>query len=286
MSKPIKLTDELLAKIQAEFVEAVKGIKMFDGKISYNKSFKRKESEDDKAYITFTPVAFAKMVMLIQEYTSEVAWHGVVDYDPEVPNVFNIVDILVYPQLVDGSNANTDQAEYTNWLYGLDDDVFSRVRMQGHSHMNFSTTPSAVDTTYWEGILTQLDDDMFYIFMIWNKKFEHTIKIYDLKNNTLYEDKDIEVMICEDGVNLDEFIKASKEVVRPKPKPPVTTGYAGQYASYQQGAAKGTAPQSAAVTTIRTKPKDQPPIGSDWGSQFDEEEGGWNGYGYGSRIYR
>lgn len=283
MSKPIKLTEELLAKIQAEFIETVKGIKMFDGKISYNKSFKWKESEDDKAYITFTPVAFAKMVMLIQAYSSEVAWHGVVDYDPEVSNVFNIVDILVYPQLVDGSNANTDQAEYTNWLYGLEDDVFCRVRMQGHSHVNFGTTPSAVDTTHQESILSQLDDDMFYIFMIWNKKFEHTIKIFDLKNNTLYEDKDIEVLICEDGVNLDEFIKASKEIVRPKPKP-ATTGYAGSYAGYQQGAARAAAPQSA-VTPIKSKPKDQPAIGSDWGSQFDDGEDGWNGYGYG-RVYR
>lgn len=276
MSKPIKLTEELLAKIQAEFMETVRNMKMFDGKISYNKSFKWKESEDDKAYITFTSVAFAKMIMLVQEYTSEVAWHGVVDYDPKVPNVFNIVDILVYPQLVDGSNANTDQAEYTNWLYGLDDDVFSRVRMQGHSHVNFSTNPSSVDTNYWEGILSQLDDDMFYIFMIWNKKFEHTIKIYDLKNNTLYEDKDIDVMICEDGVNLDEFIRASKEVVKPKPKP-ATTGYAGSYAGYRQPAVVGSTPQSAA-TTIKTKPKDQPAIGSDWGSRFDDYEDG--GYGY------
>lgn len=281
MSKPIKLTGELLAKIQAEFIEAVKDIKMFDGKISYNKSFKWKDSEDDKAYVTFTPVAFAKMITLIQEYSGEVAWHGVVDYDPEVPNVFNIVDILVYPQLVDGANVNTDQAEYTNWLYGLDDDVFKRVRMQGHSHVNFSTTPSAVDTTHQEGILSQLEDDMFYIFMIWNKKFEHTIKIFDLKNNTLYEDKDIEVVICQDGVNLDEFIKASKEVVRSKPKP-VTPPYSGSYPGYQQNAkpaaTQTAAPQSAAKV-VKTKPKDQPNIGTDWGSQFDDDD---FGYGYGA----
>lgn len=49
MSKPIKLTDELLAKIQAEFIETVKGIKMFDGKIS-NANFSDAHEPDDDPY--------------------------------------------------------------------------------------------------------------------------------------------------------------------------------------------------------------------------------------------
>lgn len=85
-------------------------------------------------------------------------------------------------------------------------------------------------------------------------------------------------------MNLDAFLKASKEVVKPKPKP-ATTGYPAAYQGYQQTVAKGAAPQSA-VTPIKTKPKEQPAIGSDWGAQFDEGEGGWNGYGYSGRIYR
>lgn len=45
MSKPIKLTDELLQKIQEEFVEKVKSMKMFDGKLKYEREFKWDDSD-------------------------------------------------------------------------------------------------------------------------------------------------------------------------------------------------------------------------------------------------
>ena len=35
------------------------------------------------------------------------------------------------PQEVTVSTVNTDQAAYTEWLYGLDDDTFNKIRMQG-----------------------------------------------------------------------------------------------------------------------------------------------------------
>lgn len=272
MSKPIRLTGELLEKIKAEFVETVKSMKMFDGKIKYEKSFRWKDSVDDKAYIVFTPVAFAKMTMLVQGFDSEVAWHGVVDVDPEVPNVFNIVDILVYPQLVDGSNVNTDQAAYTDWLYGLEDGVFERVRMQGHSHVNFSTRPSSVDDSHQESILKQVGDDMFYIFMIWNKKFEHTIRIFDMKNNTLYEDGDIEVLICQDGVDLNAFMKDAKEIVKAKPK---------------QTAAKSSVTQYKTTTSVKTKPKaGQTGVGSEWPGILDDDDPVGSGFRYYGQTYR
>ena len=223
MSKPIKLTEELLARIQQEFTESIRGTKMFDGKISYTKNFKWDNTGDDGAAVRFTPVAFAKMTMLLQEFDSEVAWHGVAYRSDNNPAEFIITDILVYPQVVSGSTVNTDQDEYTKWLYGLDDEVFNNVRMQGHSHVNFGTTPSSVDTTHQEQILSQLDDDMFYIFMIWNKKFEHTIKIFDLQNNTLYEDSDIVVSIIGENTDLDAFIVNAKELV--KKKTYTTTGF-------------------------------------------------------------
>jgi hypothetical protein len=34
------------------------------------------------------------------------------------------------------------------------------------------TTPSGVDTNLYDQLLGQLEDDMFYIFMIWNKRWE------------------------------------------------------------------------------------------------------------------
>lgn len=79
MSKPIKLTDELLQKIQEEFVEKVKSMKMFDGKLKYEREFKWDDSDNDRATVYLSSVAFAKMNALIQQFDSEVAWHGVVE---------------------------------------------------------------------------------------------------------------------------------------------------------------------------------------------------------------
>ena len=214
MSKPIKLTDELIAAIQQEFVESIKKTKMFDGKLNYTKNFKW--DGDDRATIVFSAVAFAKMTMLVQNFTSEVAWHGVAYRDEKKKNKFYITDILVYPQVVTGATVNTDQEAYQNWLYSYEDEVFNNIRMQGHSHVDFSTTPSGVDTAHQEKILSQIDDTMFYIFMIWNKKFERNIKIFDLANNTLYETSDIDVCIGNEDCDLNAFIKGAKELVKTK----------------------------------------------------------------------
>lgn len=248
MGKPIKLTDKLIQDITDEFVANVRKTKMFDGKINYVKNFKW--DTDEKASVTFSAVAFAKMTLLLQHFDSEVAWHGVAYRDENDPNSFYITDILVYPQLVSGSTVNTDQEEYQNWLYQQDDDVFNNIRMQGHSHVNFSTSPSPVDTTHQEKILDQLDDDMFYIFMIWNKKFERTIKIYDLKNNTLYENGEIEVFIGNEGNDLNEFVKGAKNIVKVKPYQPVGYQYGQQYS--QKSATTGATTTPAATTPVVT----------------------------------
>lgn len=223
MSKPIKLTEELIASIQQEFVESLRSAKMFDGKLNYSKNFKWDNKE--KATLVFSAVAFAKMLMLVQNFTSEVAWHGVVYRDEQKPNKFHVTDIIVYPQTVTGSTVNTDQEAYQNWLYSFDDEVFNNIRLQGHSHVNFSTNPSGVDTTHQEKILSQIDDDMFYIFVIWNQKMERFVKIFDLANNTLYESDEVDVVIGDAGCNLNEFLKGAKDLVKTKTYQTATTTY-------------------------------------------------------------
>ena len=256
MSKPIKLTEELIAAIQQEFIENVKKAKMFDGKLNYTKNFKW--DGDEKASVTFSAAAFAKMTMLVQTFSSEVAWHGVAFRDDEEKNKFHITDILVYPQVVTGSTVNTDQEAYQTWLYTHEDDVFNNIRMQGHSHVDFSTNPSGVDATHQEKILSQVDDDMFYIFMIWNKKFERNIKIFDMENNTLYENDDVNIYIGEDGCDLNAFIKGAKDIVKTK--------------TYQYSGGKNGG-QSASDKTKNNDKKNKPDIGSnsrgyDYGSYY------------------
>lgn len=284
MSKPIKLTDELLQKIQDEFIAKVKTIKMFDGKLEYSRTFKW-DGDDDRATVYLSLVAFAKMNALIQQFSDEIAWHGVVHRDPDNPSIFHITDILVYPQVVTGTTVNTDQDAYQTWLYSFDDDVFNNIRMQGHSHVNMSVFPSGVDTSYWEKLLAQISDDDYYIFMIWNKKYERFVRIFDLKNNTLYETADVDVFIGDTGVDLQAFISSAKEIVTKKTYTPTTTypsvyqdGYLG---GYQQNrvtpitsvaTAPAAAPVNSAPTVVKTKPK-AAKGGADIGRSFQDYEG-------------
>ena len=93
-----------------------------------------------------------------------------------------------------------------------DDDVFNKIRMQGHSHVNMAVSPSSVDLSLYERLLDQLSSDMFYIFMIWNKRGEKTVKIYDIRENILFETADVTVTIkgMEDMM---EFLEDAKELV-------------------------------------------------------------------------
>lgn len=288
MSKPIKITDTLMNSIIEEFTENVKKMKLFDGKISYIKNFKW--DVDEKATVVFSTDAFAKMTMLVQRFDSEVAWHGVAYRDEKEKSRFYITDILVYPQLVSGSTVNTDQEKYQNWLYAQKDEVFNNIRMQGHSHVNFSTSPSGVDTTHQEKILEQLDDDMFYIFMIWNKKFERTIKIFDLANNTLFENGDVDVLIGSDAVDLEAFVGEAKKQVVTKTYQPAGFNTGAGY-QYKGTPVKSTPASPAAPSTpikelpskkpedIKSKPKkssnETPAIGKGF-DRYGDEEDYWN----------
>lgn len=258
MSRPIKLTPALLERVQKEFIESLSKQKMFDGTIKYEQKFKW-EADGGIAHVVFTPAAFAKMTMLVQKFDTEIAWHGVVTRSEADPTVFTISDIIVYPQVVSGSTVNTDQEEYTKWLFGLDDDTFNNLKMQGHSHVSFSTSPSAVDLTHQSKILEQVEDGMFYIFMIWNKKYEHNIKIYDMRNNTLYEDDDIAVSVGDDDLDLDAFIKESRDAVKVQYQTP------GYQSGYQKRDQSGYNAPVASIAAGKVKPKETAAAGNAWG---------------------
>lgn len=219
MSKIIRITEEYANECRKDLEELLKNAKLADGKISFTKSFSYKDDKR-KATVYFTPEAWAKMVILIQEFDKEVAWHGVASrFEDADTDEYMISDILVYPQEVTGVTVNTDQEKYQMWLMQQDDEVFNNIRMQGHSHVNMSVSPSGVDLTHQEKILDQLDDDMFYIFMIWNKSFKHHTKIYDMRKNVLFETSDVDVKILDGGIGLNEFISDAKEMVKNRTYP-------------------------------------------------------------------
>lgn len=241
MAKPIKLTAALIEQMMKEFAEKLNQMKVSDGEVKYTRSITYKKDAIAKAKVLFEPVAYAKMLSLLMGYSTEVGWHGTVNRQDD--NTFVITDIFVYPQTVDGVNVNTDQEEYQKWLMEFDDEKYNFLRMQGHSHVNMAVHPSKTDTDCWESILKQIDDGDYYIFMIWNKRLEHTIKIYDLKLNILYEDADIEVGIAGDDTDLNAFMEEAAEMVEvAKPS----------YGNYKGGSVAGF---QSPMTTTNTKSK-------------------------------
>ena len=215
MSKIIKITSEDIDEIRKDFEEALKNVKLSDGKISYSKTF---GNTNRKAMLYFTELAYLKMLALVRVFDKEVAWHGIAKRCDDEDDAYIISDILVYPQEVTGATVNTDQEEYQDWLMGHEDDVFNNIRMQGHSHVNMSTSPSSVDTSLYNRILEQLDGDMFYIFLIWNKRGEKTVMIYDLEKNVLFESGDITVKVREGEIGMERFLNEAKEMVKDKTK--------------------------------------------------------------------
>jgi hypothetical protein len=177
MPRPIILTEDMKQTVRDEFEKTLTNAKMSDGKFNYSKSFKY---ENKKARVMLSHTAYTKILALVTDFTDEVGWHGSVIRNNDD---FIIEDIFVYPQEVTGATVNTDQELYTDWLYELDDEVFDKLRMHGHSHCNMSVSPSGVDSHHREQIIEQLDGDMFYIFMIWNK----SLSVHDCGCNGFIE---------------------------------------------------------------------------------------------------
>lgn len=264
MAKIIKITPECIDEIRKEFEATLSGAKMSDGKISFTRSFGAIKRE---ATVYYSELAWLKMQTLIREFDKEVAWHGLA-YRGEDPtkDEYIIRDILVYPQEVAAATVNTDQEKYQSWLMSHDDEVFNNIRMQGHSHVNMGVTPSGVDTSLYDRILEQLDDTMFYIFLIYNKRGDKTYKIYDLAKNVLFETADVTVKILDDGTGIEKFLREAKEMVKDKA---YTSHGATTYGGYGTfgGGYMGTVSQIGTYTKPEDTKKDE-------GKKAEDKNGG------------
>lgn len=268
MAKIIKMNETEIDRLKEEFAEALRKMKLADGKINFQKDFGKIER---KAKLVFTEIAWLKQSLLVNEFDKEVAWHGVAKRGEEEYE-YIIEDILVYPQEVTGSTVNTDQERYQDWLYQNPDEIFNNIRMQGHSHVNMGVSPSSVDTTLYEKFLNQLDDTMFYIFLIFNKKGDHMAKIYDMQANVLFETADVDIEVMDEGFGFGKFIDDANEMVKTK---------AYQYNGYaNKSAPAGTtkaAPTSAATTTkpseesMKKGKKKQNTYYENWPKRYDDD---------------
>lgn len=233
--KYVEEFDAQMIAARAKFIESLRNKNVTNGKISIQlgtitKTFNAPER---KAELHFSEKAWIKMHALIREFDSEIAWHGVAYRGVEDKDDYYITDILCYPQEVSAAKVDTDQVAYQNWMFDLPNEEFNNLKMQGHSHVNMGVTPSSTDEDNQKDILDSIaDDSSFYIFMVWNKRDERNIKIYDIGKNVLFEPADITVFVDDETIGLDDFISSAKEMVKKKtytyqnnawPKPAVVT---------------------------------------------------------------
>lgn len=282
MAKIIKLTPDVLDEIKRDFEEELAKAKLSDGKFNFSKTF---GSITRKASVNFTEKAWQKMQALIREFDKEVAWHGIAYRgDDPTKDEYYITDILVYPQEVTGATVTADQVKYQTWLMEHDDDVFNNIRMQGHSHVNMSTSPSSVDLALYEKILEQLDDSMFYIFLIYNKRGEKTYMIYDMKKNVKFDTADITVNIIDDGTGINSFIADAKTKVQSRPSWPASTQgsygggtygyptYGSGYSSSYHGPAGGSGAQGTQPAAQPSKPAQTPSLPQSKGDEDSKKK--------------
>lgn len=252
MAKKIFMEPSDVEGVVGEIRASLTGMRCY-GSVSVSRSLKK---DDRFATLFFTTTAWTKMTALVARYTTEVQWHGLVRRLSE--DSFEIYDILVPPHEVTGTTVISDYAPYGKWLDALDDETFNAVKFHGHSHVNMGVSPSSVDSKYRMDLVTQLPQpvngmDVFYIFLIINKKHEWSAEIYDLTNNALYSTDDINVHVAfEDGTTLEDFIQGATKVAVNKPTPAYTPK-GGYWHGYQGNTGLVYPHNTPAVSTKKEK---------------------------------
>lgn len=207
MSRRLFRTSEYKSKIKSELENKL-------SEISFDPSA-YPEVEKDKANIIIKTEAKEKMLALVNSVSTEIAWHGLAKKLEK--GVYEIYDILVYPQTVTPVTVSTDQEKYEAWLLSLDDDTFNNLRMQGHSHVNMGVSPSGTDLSHQKCTVYNLTKEDFYIFLILNKKGDIYARIFDVKDNMIYEKSDINV-VCENNTKINDFVEAAKRRIEKMPE--------------------------------------------------------------------
>ena len=167
--------------------------------------------------VKFTAKAFKKTAALVADFATEVEWHGFVQ---RTDDGFCVEDIVVFPHKASGAYVESDQKEYEKWMDTLTDEQVNSMSLHGHSHVNMPPYPSGFDSEFRNKVLKNMPspkyvDDVFYIFMIFNKEGQFTCQVNDIKNDKVYIDKDVEVEFEDGDYDTTEFIAEAKELVKP-----------------------------------------------------------------------
>ena len=185
------------------------------------------------AFLKFTSEAWLKVITLVDSFSTEVQWHGLVKR--ESPNTFLVYDIMCFPHTASAVTVTSDQEKYEEWSLSLPDEVRKDMKCHGHSHVNMAVTPSRTDDEYRFNVVKNMgypdsNTDLFYVFFITNKRRDISVEIFDIQNNVRYGTGDIVYdVIMSDGSSLFAFQDAANDVVT---LPVKTTSFQEKSGSY------------------------------------------------------
>ena len=213
--------------------------------------------------IYITPNAYIKMRMLVDKSDKEIGWYGIVNEMPGLQATYIIEDIVVYPQRVTGVTVEQDEDRIFEFEMSLTTEQVNHKRFHGHSHVNMGTSPSGVDESFYQDLLSQVTD--YFIITITNKRNEYTTRFYDVANNILYTDVPIH-LIQDDGSLYLDWYETNKEQVKEH-----------TYTTTQ--VTKPTLPANKSKTKTPTKTKQKQT------SIFDYEDDYWDDYFWDPNLY-
>ena len=214
--------------------------------------------------IYITPNAYIKMRMLVDKNDKEIGWYGIVNEMPGLQATYIIEDIIVYPQKVTGVTVEQDEDRMFEFEMSLTTEQVNHKRFHGHSHVNIGTSPSGVDESFYQDLLSQVTD--YFIITITNKHNEYTTRFYDVANNILYTDVPIQLLQNDGSLDLDWY-ETNKEQVKEH--------------TYQAQTTKPTFPinKSKPKTPIKTNQKQTSFF------DYEDEEDYWDDYFWDPNLY-
>lgn len=149
------------------------------------------ELETPRIFTTMT--ALYKMRYYIDNTDKEIGWLGYVSKLSE--NQYLIEDVFLLKQEVHSTTTEIDAealAKLATDLIKQGEDgmqLYNKIRMWGHSHVNMSTGASGQD----DNQMNEFATSDFYIRLIGNKRGEWNVCLYDYINNILWSDLILEL---------------------------------------------------------------------------------------------
>ena len=203
MASPIKVTEQIFESCREKIMESVKKAFLTQKNNSKGEFKFNFDIEPLKTVVEFSETAWQQILILTHSRDTEIGWSGTVKrLDDEH---FLVEEIYVPPQTVTGATYRTDNEEYSKWLMGMSDDEYNNMKLNGHSHVDMSVSPSSLDLEKQQEIVSQLNGESFYIFMIFNKKHDMDIRVYDFKRNITVMNDEVEV-ISPESIGLGDFL--------------------------------------------------------------------------------